>query len=274
MQDDLRAAVVFPSTCRLTGAALACGPAGLVGNIAFPWIEGTLTRVVVDIQWRGGTHLLRVVSPSAPALRVYGVAAAGWRALVPVAVDYTWLGVEHIATGLDHVFFVVALALLVRGGARLLATVTAFTIAHSASLAFTVLGLVHVPSAPVEASIALSVVLVCAECLRTARSFAQRAPWAVAFAFGLLHGLGFASALLELGVPERHVPAALVSFNLGVEIGQLAIVAVVVGLRRLATSLRLQRPEARRALVYAMGSIAAFWSIDRAAAVFGVVSGR
>jgi hypothetical protein len=271
LQDDLGSAVVFPRGCRLEADHLDCGSTGLVGAIAFPWIEGTVTRVVVDVQWRDGTRLLRVVTPSAGSLRVYGMARSGWRGLAPVVADYTRLGVEHILTGFDHLLFVVALVLLVRRGARLLATVTAFTAAHSVSLAATVFGLVQVPPAPVEASIALSIVLVCAECLRRGDgrgSLAQRAPWVIAFVFGLLHGLGFASALLELGVPEQHVPAALLSFNVGVELGQLGVIALVVGVEKMGARLRVARPWMRPGLVYAMGSVAAFWSLERIAAVF------
>jgi hydrogenase/urease accessory protein HupE len=241
-----------------------------VGEIAFPWLEGTLTRVVVDVEWRNGTRLLRVANPGSPSVRVYGIPATGLRALAPIVVDYTSLGVEHILTGFDHLLFVVALTLLVRRGRQLLATITAFTLAHSVSLALTVLGLVRVPSPPVEASIALSIVLVCGECLRPADSLTRHAPWAVAFAFGLLHGLGFASALLELGVPEQHVPTALVCFNLGVELGQLAIIAIVVGLRSSVRRLNLARDWMRPGLICAMGSLAAFWSIDRVRAVFGL----
>ena len=269
LQADLATAVVFPKACRLEGDVRDCGASGLVGEIEFPWIEGTLTRVIVDVEWLNGTRLLRVASPSSPRLRIYGVPASGWRALRPIVADYTRLGVEHIWTGFDHLLFVVALTVLVRRRALLLATITAFTVAHSLSLALTVLGLVHVPSPPVEASIALSIVLVCAECLRPAGSLTRRAPWAVAFIFGLLHGLGFASALLDVGVPEQHVPAALFSFNVGVELGQLGIIAAVAGVRAAAQRLRLQRPWLRRGLVYAMGSIAAFWSLDRIAAVLG-----
>jgi hydrogenase/urease accessory protein HupE len=269
LQEDLGAAAAFPRPCRLQGAYLECGRSGLVGSIAFPWIGGTSTRVVVDVQWRDGMRLSRVVTASSPALRVYGVHASGLRALEPIAVDYIRLGVEHILTGFDHLLFVVGLALLVRRGAPLVTTITAFTIAHSLSLAVTVLGLVRVPSPPVEASIALSIVLVCAECLRPADSLAMRAPWAVAFVFGLLHGLGFASALLELGVPEQHIPAALLFFNVGVELGQLGVIAVVMGLRLLVKRLRLQRYWMRRGLIYAIGSMAAFWSLDRIGAVFG-----
>ena len=273
LNEDLGTAATFPRPCRLQGARLVCGSAGLVGEIAFPWLEGTLTRVVVDVEWRSGTRLLRVASPGSPRVRVYGIGATGLRGLstlAPIVVDYTSLGVEHILTGFDHLLFVVALTLLVRRGRQLLATITAFTLAHSVSLALTVLGFVRVPSPPVEASIALSIVLVCGECLRPADSLTRRAPWAVAFAFGLLHGLGFASALLDLGVPEQHVPTALLCFNLGVELGQLAIIAVVIGLRRMVRHFHLARGWMRPGLIYAMGSLAAFWSLDRMRAVFGL----
>jgi hydrogenase/urease accessory protein HupE len=268
LNEDLGAAAVFPKACRLEPARLVCGASGLVGEIAFPWLDGTLTRVVVDVEWRNGTRLLRVASPASPSVRVYGVPATGLRALAPIVVDYTSLGIEHILTGFDHLLFVVALTLLVGRRRQLLATITAFTLAHSVSLALTVVGFVHVPSPPVEASIALSIVLVCGECLRPAGSLTARAPWAVAFA--LLHGLGFASALLDLGVPEQHVPTALVCFNLGVELGQLAIIAVVLGLRWLVRRLDLARGWMRPGVVYAMGSLAAFWSIDRVRAVLGL----
>jgi hydrogenase/urease accessory protein HupE len=211
-----------------------------------------------------------VVDPSSPLLNVYGVpSGAGIRALVPLALDYIALGVEHIWTGFDHLLFVVALTLLVRRAKLLLATITAFTLAHSVTLAATALGVVSLPSAPVEATIALSIVLVCAECLRPNDSLTRRAPWTVAFAFGLLHGFGFASALLDIGLPEKHLPMALFCFNVGVELGQLAIVAMVLGLRLLVG--RLQRKPAWLApsIVYAMGGLAAFWTIDRVRAVFG-----
>jgi hydrogenase/urease accessory protein HupE len=270
LNEDLGTAATFPRPCRLEGARLACGSSGLVGEIGFPWLEGTLTRVVVDVEWRSGARLLRVASPGSPRVRVYGIPTTGLRALAPIVVDYTRLGVEHILTGFDHLLFVVALTLLVRRGRQLLATITAFTLAHSVSLALTVLGFVRVPSPPVEASIALSIVLVCGECLRPADSLTRRAPWAVAFAFGLLHGLGFASALLDLGVPEQHLPTALLCFNLGVELGQLAIIAVVIGLRWLVKRLRFGRDWMRPGLIYAMGSLAAFWSLERIKAVFGL----
>jgi hydrogenase/urease accessory protein HupE len=267
LQRELGAAVRFPAPCRLSGEHLECDASGLVGTLEFPWLEGTLTRVLVDVEWRDGGRLSRVLTASSPPLNVYGVPSDGLRSLAPIAVDYTWLGVEHILGGFDHLLFVLALTLLVRRGRELVATVTAFTLAHSVTLVGTVLGVLRVPVAPVEAVIALSVVLVCAECLRPGNSLAQRWPWLVAFAFGLLHGMGFASALLELGVPERHVPAALVCFNLGVELGQLGVILLAVVLQRLASRARVQPPWFRPALVHAMGGIAAFWSIDRIAAL-------
>lgn len=259
---------VFPASCRSSGALLDCGSSGLVGRLAFPWLEGTLTRLLVDIEWQNGERLLRVATASSSSLMVYGVPDSGLWSATPILADYTALGIEHIVTGFDHLFFVVALAFLVRARGRLVATITAFTLAHSLTLACTALGLVTVPVAPVEALIALSIVLVCAECLQSKDSLTRRAPWLVAFAFGLLHGFGFASALLEIGLPERHLASALFSFNLGVEAGQLLVLVVLLSLRSLLRLPPAARPErsrlwAGRAIVYAMGSVAAFWSIER-----------
>jgi len=269
LTQQLRAPAVFPEPCRLDGADLDCGPGGLAGPLEFPWLEGTLTRLLVDIEWRDGTRILRVVTASAPRLVVYGGAAPGLRSLVPVLTDYTALGVEHILTGFDHLFFVIALTLLVRRRGPLLATITAFTLAHSLTLAATALGAIELPAEPVEVMIAASIVLVCAECLSPADSLTRRAPWLVSFAFGLLHGMGFASALLEIGLPERHLPSALFSFNLGVELGQLAVIAAALALRALLQRLRWQRAWMTRRLVYAMGTIAAFWAIERSWGMLG-----
>jgi hydrogenase/urease accessory protein HupE len=259
---------VFPKACALAGTSLTCGPSGLVGTIEFPWLEGTTTRLMVEIEWLDGTRLLRIATAGARTLTVYG-GTGGVTSLKPVVVDYTGLGVEHILTGFDHLLFVVALTLLVRRRRPLVLTITAFTVAHSLTLAATVLGLVTVAPAPVEAAIALSIVLVCAECARGTDSVTRRAPWLVAFTFGLLHGMGFASALMDIGLPEKHIPAALLCFNLGVELGQLAVIAVVLAVRALALRLRLGRPALGRGVIYAMGATAAFWSLDRLAAVFG-----
>lgn len=263
----LQEPVVFPEPCRVDGAQLDCGSTGLVGALEFPWLEGSQRHVMLDIEWRDGSRLLRIVTASAPSITVYGAAESGWKALAPIVVDYTWLGVEHILAGFDHLFFVIALAVLVRKRGPLIATITAFTVAHSLTLASTALGMLTVPIAPVEATIALSIVLLCAECLRPGQSLTRRAPWAVAFAFGLLHGLGFASALLDIGLPEKHVPAALLCFNVGVELGQLAVVGLIVALRVLATRVGLRSPGLTRGLIYAMGGVSAFWSLERIGAI-------
>jgi hypothetical protein len=179
---------------------------------------------------------------------------------------YGELGVEHILGGTDHLAFVFGLLLLVRGWGRLLGTISAFTLAHTLTLGLAVLGIVRVPPAPVEAMIAVSIVLVAVEALRPADApptLAHRKPWLVAFLFGLLHGLGFAGALAELGLPADQLPAALLAFNAGVEVGQLAFVATmlvpVVWLRRL--------PRAVQAIpAYAIGALAVAWTFERVAA--------
>lgn len=270
LQNQLDEPASFPAPCRWQAALLDCGPGGLVGTVEFPWLEGTLTRVMVQIEWQDGKRLLKVVSPSSPRFTVYGIgASAGLRGLSPIVADYLRLGVEHILTGFDHLLFVVALTLLVRSRRALLATITAFTLAHSLTLSATALGFASLPAAPVEAAIALSIVLVCAECAKPTDSLVRRAPWFVAFAFGLLHGLGFASALLEIGLPDDHVLVSLLCFNIGVELGQLGVVLLALGGQRLVRRFGLEDPRLRRLLVYSMGSVAAFWAIQRLPAVWG-----
>jgi HupE / UreJ protein len=193
-----------------------------------------------------------------------------------VARSYFGLGVEHILLGADHLLFVLALLFLVASGPRLAGTVTAFTVAHSLTLAAATLGWVHVPQAPVEAAIALSIVFVAAEVLHGAGgrpALAARKPWLVAFAFGLLHGLGFAGALRALGLPEHAIPAALTFFNVGVEVGQLLFIAAVFALFALARRLRpaaaadtwALAARLARPVAYAIGITAAFWVLDRTA---------
>lgn len=191
------------------------------------------------------------------------------RFLAPIARDYTRLGVEHILSGFDHLLFVLAVTILVRRRRALLYAVTAFTLAHSLTLAATVLGWLTLPSAAVETTIALSIVLACTECLRPPDSLAHRAPWLVTFAFGLLHGMGFASALLETGLPAEHVPSALLFFNVGVELGQLAAIAAFLAAGWLVTRLKKRPAWSTRAFIYALGVTAAYWSLDRGLALFG-----
>ena len=267
--EGLRQPAQYPKSCQQRGARLECGPLGLVGSIDFPWLAGGESSVTVLIDWNNGSRLMRVLNGRSPSLTVYGIpASAGLRFLQPIALDYTQLGVEHILTGFDHLMFVLAITILVRSRKALIAAISAFTVAHSLTLAATVLGWLSLPSAAVETTIALSIVLACAECLRPSESLARRAPWLLTFAFGLLHGMGFASALLETGLPEKHVPSALLFFNVGVELGQLAAIALFVTVGWLIARIERRPAWATRAFVYAMGCVAAYWSLERGVAMF------
>jgi HupE / UreJ protein len=188
-----------------------------------------------------------------------------------VAATYTRLGIEHILLGIDHLLFVASLMLIVRGWRALVQTVTAFTLAHSITLALVVLGHLSLPPSPVEVLIALSIALVSGEAVRLHRgmtSLTSQWPWLVAFTFGLLHGFGFAGALLDLGLPQGETPLALLFFNIGVELGQLLFIALLLGsiaLWRKAFPVPRQAPVA---VSYAIGSVAAFWVFERLQATF------
>ena len=245
---------------------------GLTGReIGIAGLPATRTDVLARVTRTDGTAQTVRLIPSAPAFTVSAV-ASGWQ----VAGTYTVLGVEHILLGIDHLLFVLALLFLVGDWRRLIGTVTAFTLAHSLTLAAATLGWIRVPPAPVEAVIALSIVFVAAEILHVRQGragLAARLPWVVAFVFGLLHGLGFASALREIGLPEHAIPLALAFFNVGVELGQLLFIAAVFVLLWLLGSLispavgprnpwrqaeRLSAPAA-----YLVGSVAMFWVFER-----------
>jgi hydrogenase/urease accessory protein HupE len=239
------------------------------GTIHIAGLTATTTDVLVRLERLDGTTQITRLTPSAPSF----VVEAAPRAL-EVARTYLVLGIEHILKGIDHLLFVLALLLLVKGTRRLIATVTAFTLAHSLTLAAATLGFVHVPGPPVEAAIALSIVFVAAEIVRGRGGRAgltERLPWVVAFTFGLLHGLGFASALNEVGLPQSAIPVALFFFNVGVEIGQLVFIASVFAVLALARQMtRLitvpQPAWAWRVAPCAIGGVAMFWVIQRVAA--------
>jgi hypothetical protein len=242
------------------------GPDGLARKrIEFVGLEATITDVLVRVRLSDGSESTTLVHPSKAWVEV-----ARSRGLLSVAGSYTLLGIEHIGFGIDHLLFVLALLIITNGTMRLLKTVTAFTVAHSITLALATLGFVHVPSKPVEATIALSIVFVASEILhrREGRSgIAAQAPWIVAFTFGLLHGFGFAGALSEVGLPQNHIPAALFFFNIGVEIGQIAFIAVVLTFIALVRRIPLRVPRwAELIPPYAIGSVAMFWVIQRVAA--------
>jgi hydrogenase/urease accessory protein HupE len=260
--------VVAPGPGTLQGrVTIRCGARGLAnGRITLVGLDRTVLDALVRISFADGAELTEVLHPDKPSLTL-----AGPRARIDVG-GYFRLGVEHILLGVDHLLFVTGLVLIVRRLGRLVKTITAFTVAHSLTLALATLGVVHVPPAPVEATIALSILFLARELVRAERGdvgLTARQPWLVAFAFGLLHGLGFAGALAQIGLPQHDIPLALLLFNLGVEAGQLMFVAVLLALG--ATLARLAGPLPRwaaRAPTYAIGVAAAFWLIQRTAAIF------
>jgi hypothetical protein len=264
------------STTRFQHAALAC-PGGLAGReFTVTGLPQTQTDVLLRVDYLDGTASNQRLTPAKPTVTIPERPSS-----LEVVRTYLVLGVEHILLGIDHLLFVLALLLLVRGGRRLVAAVTAFTVAHSITLGAATLGFLHVPSAPVEAIIALSILFLAAELARRhARpsgapagddngDLTERFPWLVAFAFGLLHGFGFAGALTEVGVPAHAVPLALLFFNVGVEIGQLLFIAAVFGLGWLIRQGVARVPVGwQRATAYGIGSMAAFWVVERTLAIF------
>ena len=183
-----------------------------------------------------------------------------------VVKTYTVLGIEHILLGIDHLLFVLALILITRGKWKIIKTITAFTLAHSITLSLAALGYVSFPGAPVEAVIALSIVFLAMEILKNLKGEAtltSRKPWIVAFTFGLLHGFGFAGALSEIGLPQQDIPLALAFFNVGVEIGQIIFVIVVLLLLKILNLKKKWPAYVKKIPAYAIGSIAAFWMIQR-----------
>jgi hypothetical protein len=234
------------------------------GEIAIQGLAGTITDVVVRLVLADGGTIEHRLTPDAPSFMV-PTEPSGW----DVVETYTLLGVEHILFGFDHLLFVLALLLLVRGGWGILKTVTAFTLAHSITLAAATLGYLSLPPQPVEVVIALSIVFLASEICRVAqgeRPLSASKPWIVAFAFGLLHGFGFAGALSATGLPRDAVPLALFTFNLGVELGQLAFIGVALPV--LALLRLLFAGHERLALTlgaYGIGGLAAAWMIERVA---------
>jgi hydrogenase/urease accessory protein HupE len=250
---------------------------GLTGQtIVIEGLSGTSTDVLVRIESLSGAMQTERLSPTKTKF-VVQTAPSAWE----VAATYLRLGIEHILFGFDHLLFVLVLVILIGDWRRVALTVTAFTIAHSITLAAATLGLVNVPRPPVEAAIALSIVLVAVEIVNARRgkpSLAARWPWLVAFCFGLLHGFGFDGALAEVGLPHHAIPVALLFFNLGVEIGQLVFVAAILtaaGLFRRAIALRLEPALVQRTVsrldvtaAYAIGAVAAYWLMERTSAFF------
>lgn len=246
-------------------------PGGLAGEaIGFSGLSLTRIDVLVRLARVDGTEQLGRVIPLSPSFVVSASPGP-----LEVVRTYTLLGVEHILSGFDHLLFVLALVVLVRGVKRLLQTVTAFTLAHSITLALASLGAVRVPGALVEATIALSILFVAIEIVQQQRGregLTSRAPWVVAFSFGLLHGLGFAGALAEIGLPQNAVPLALLFFNIGVEIGQVLFIGMVIAATAVARRLLAGRVDLRPApssTAYVIGGLSAFWVFERVSRFWG-----
>ena len=253
----------------ITSGVVTCGPVGLVDHpIAVDGLRVQIMDVLVRIAFLDGTRVTRVLKPHAPSFVVHiteGSVADGW--------GYFRLGIDHILSGIDHLLFVFGLLLLITGFRRLVKAVTAFTLAHSITLGLTTVGLVHVPPAPVEALIALSIAFLAVELVHYERGqtrLTHRKPWLVAFVFGLLHGFGFAGALSQIGLPSDDIPIALLSFNLGVEVGQLAFIAgaLVMFASLRAVSMRPQ-PWMRLVPAYVIGTLASLWFVERCILLLG-----
>lgn len=223
-----------------------------------------MTDVLARIEFADGTSWTQRLTPQQPEavipLRQTELSVAG---------VYLELGVGHILTGVDHLLFILALIIITRGGWKLVKTVSAFTVSHSITLTAATLGFVHVPQRPVEAVIALSIVFVACEIVHRRQGWSgltERWPWIVALTFGLLHGLGFAGALSEVGLPQGHIPLALLFFSVGVEIGQLIFICAVLSIVALAQRVHIPIPRWGEVIPpYAIGTLAMFWVIQRVA---------
>ena len=242
--------------------SMAC-PNGLKGQqIVIDGLRSTVTDVLTRIEYRDGTKQVARLTPEKPALLV-----AGSQSWLEVAKTYFLLGVDHILTGFDHLLFIFALMLLIHDRWMLVKTITAFTIAHSVTLAGATLGYISLPQKPVEATIALSIAFVASELVKTRsgeRRLSEDYPWVVAFVFGLLHGFGFAGALKETGLPQTDISLALLTFNLGVEAGQLMfIAATLVVFRAAGMLLTVPIAPARIAAAYLIGTTSMVWLVAR-----------
>ncbi|MFL2545798.1 MAG: HupE/UreJ family protein [Candidatus Rariloculaceae bacterium] len=268
LDSQLRTYVVLDA--QIQNTELTCENGLANRTIEIGGLSSTMTDVLLRIDYLDGSTFLHRLTPGSPRV-VAPETADSW----DVIATYLILGVEHILLGIDHLLFVLALLLLISGVKRLILTITAFTVAHSVTLAATTLGWLALPAAPVEATIALSILFLATQLGReqgagrtvdATDDLTARFPWIVAFSFGLLHGFGFAGALADIGLPEQAIPLALLFFNLGVELGQLLFIAAVLSLGGLIRSISLTVPGWwARAVAYGIGSVAAFWVYERTA---------
>jgi len=237
---------------------------GLHGkDIAIDGIKNTFTDVLVRIQQKNGISQIARLTPVSSTLQVRKEFSN-----IDIIHTYTRFGIKHILLGFDHLLFVFGLLLIVKGWWRLAGTITAFTLAHSITLAATTLGYINISQAAVEAMIALSIMILAIEVIRGGQEeigLSERYPWMVAFMFGLLHGIGFAGALAEIGLPENTIPQALLFFNIGVEIGQLIFVLILIGAYLIAKQVKKinELETGKTVAAYIIGSFAAYWFIER-----------
>jgi hydrogenase/urease accessory protein HupE len=255
----------WPEGCVADPNTLHCGPKGLTGTLEIEGVGQTYSAVLMRVFWLDGQERVYTLTKSQPSVQLYG-SSEDKRNRGEIASAYGLLGVEHILGGIDHLLFVFGLLFLVGFQRKLVWTITAFTAAHSLTLASAALGWLVLRPPPVEATIALSIVLVAAEALHKRETLARRYPAMLAFIFGLVHGLGFAGALKEIGLPENYLPTALLTFNVGVELGQLMTVAAAWLVWR-ALKNRPPFERARKPALYGIGSMAAFWFIQRGLAI-------
>lgn len=238
--------------------------------IYFPGLESTITDIFVRLTRLDGTMMTAVVRPTKPYVELRGE-----RSWFATAGEYTVLGFHHIMLGVDHLLFVLGLMLIVQGRVMLLKTITAFTVAHSITLGISTLGYASIPLPPLNAAVALSILFLGPEIVRSWRgetSLTIRYPWIVAFMFGLLHGFGFASGLSTTGMPRSELPWALLFFNVGVELGQLVFVFTALALAKSFKILEVRWPQWAVALPgYTVGSLGAYWTIQRTYILFGGV---
>ena len=231
-------------------------------EIIFEGLSSLQIDVLIQMQFNDGTNISAIVQPKSP---VFKVPERGSKA--QVAGSYFNMGVFHILSGIDHLLFVLALLLIVVNFKKLLKTITAFTLAHSVTLALAALGMVNVPPAPTEAIIALSIVFLCVEIINSRQgkpSITEKYPWIVAMIFGLFHGLGFAGALSDIGLPPHEIPLSLFMFNVGVEAGQVMFLGAVLFLKLIIAKININWPEGSwKLLPYVIGSLAVFWVIQR-----------
>jgi hypothetical protein len=241
---------------------------GLAGRrIAIDGLEASVTDALVRVNFADGSSVTRLLRPA----ELSWIIARGPRGSAVSAIGFFRMGVEHILYGIDHLLFVLLLLLIVEKRWALVKTVTAFTAAHTITLGMAVLGYVRVAAAPVEATIALSILFLASELahhLQGKDGLTYRNPWIVAFSFGLLHGFGFAGTLANTGLPHADIPRALLFFNLGVEAGQLGFILAVLAAIRVVGTLKIPWPEwSEQVPAYAIGSVAAMWFLERCAPI-------